>query len=568
MRLIGRLIILALLVAVVWSLFFQDRSPDVNPGSVVVLDVGGDYVEGPAPSALARLLGEGRTPLLSLYSELRKAERDPRVHAVVLRIGPTGMAWAKAQEVRDALGRLKQAGKQTVAYVELEPIGGAVEYYIASAAEKIWMAPGARIPFVGLAAEYLFLGGMFDKIGVDLEVERVGPYKTAADFLAGRSMSDANRDMANWLLDSVDEQFVNGIAEGRGLDPAAVRAAREYAPSAPDQLISAGLVDAVGFMDDVLDELGPERDVLYREDWALVKVGGFEPRARVALIYGSGNVVSGEGERTRRGDPVLAGTTVARNIREAAEDPEVDAILFRIDSPGGSALASDMVWHATQEARKEKPVVVSFSDVAASGGYYVACGADAILAQPGTVTGSIGVLMVRPVIARLYEKLGIGHEVITRGDGSRLFTSTVPLSPEERKQLGEEVERTYQLFLDRVEAGRELPREAIDKVARGRVWTGAQAKEHGLVDELGGIYASVAWIRRRLELPEDADVAMLVYPPPQTLAVQLSEAFRQGVHAVAPRLPIPKAAERALVWLESVATGAPVLVPEFMVEIR
>ncbi len=568
MRLFGRLIILALLLAVVWSLFFQERSPDVNPGSVLVLDVGGDYVEAPAPNALARLLGEARTPLLSLYSELRKAERDPRIHAVVLRISPTGMAWAKAQEVRDALVRLKEAGKETVAYIEMEPLGGAVEYYIASAAEKIWMAPGSRIPFVGLAAEYLFLGGMFEKIGVDLEVERVGPHKTAADFLAGRGMTDANREMANWLLDSVEEQFIGGIATGRGLDPEAVRAARDYTPSSPDQLIAAGLADAVGFLDDVLDDLGPERDVLYREDWALVEVAGFAPLATVALVYGSGNVVTGDFERTRGGAPVLAGTTVARNIRDAADDPEIDAILFRVDSPGGSALASDLVWHATQEARKEKPVVVSFSDVAASGGYYVASGADAILAQPGTVTGSIGVLMVRPVVGRLYEKLGIAHEVLTRGDYSRLFTTSEPLDADARKKLGEEVEGTYQLFLDRVEAGRELPREAIDKVARGRVWTGAQAKDHGLVDELGGIYASVAWIRERLELSENADVAMVVYPPPRPLADQLAEALRQGVQIAAPRVTLPRSLEQALLWLETVATGAPVLVPEFTIEIR
>lgn len=570
MRVIVRLLIVAVLVAAVWSVFFRESSPDIAAGSVLLLDVEGAYIEAPEPPVLARLLGETGTPFLRLYSNLRKAERDPRLSAVVLRIGPVQMGWAKAQEVRDALTRLRAAGRKTVAYVEIEPIGANVPYYIASAADEVWASPGTRIPFAGLAAEYMYLGGLFDKVGIDLEVERVGPHKTAADMLAGRGMSEPAREMANWLLDSIDAQFVGGVAESRRLDPASVRALVEQAPAAPADLQEAGLIDHVGFLSDVMDALG-DRPLVTEEEWALVDPAalGFDPRARVALIYGSGNVVTGDAQRTRRGAPVLAGRTVARAIDEAAEDDSVQAILFRIDSPGGSALASDVVWHATQQAREKKPVVVSFSDVAASGGYYVACGANAIVAQPGTVTGSIGVLMIRPVLTRLYEKLGIGTEVLTRGAGARLFTSSVPLDDAQRKRLGEEVERTYQLFLDRVVAGRGLDRAALDKVARGRVWTGEQALTHGLVDELGGLHTAVARVRTELSLDADADVGLVVYPPPEPLAAQLAQTLSGAMmRAARSGLPLPAPVVQALAWLEALPVNAPLLLPPMAVEVR
>jgi protease-4 len=207
--------------------------------------------------------------------------------------------------------------------------------------------------------------------------------------------------------------------------------------------------------------------------------------------------------------------------------------------------------------------------VAASGGYYVAAGADAIVAQPGTVTGSIGVLMIRPVLAQLYEKLGIATEVLTRGDGARLFTTSLPLDPEQRERLGEEVERTYQLFLDRVVAGREIDRAALDKVARGRVWTGEQALSHGLVDELGGLHAAVGRLREELGLAEDADVGLVVYPPPQPLAGQLAEMLQGAMlRAAGPGLPLPAPVRQSLAWLEALPANAPLLLPPLAVEVR
>jgi protease-4 len=562
-----RLLLLLVLVAGAWY-FFTSRGADVPEGSVVILDVQGEYIEAAEPPLLSRLLAAPRVPLLRLYSDLRKAERDERVHAVVLRIRNLEIGWAKAQEIRDAILRLRAAGRRTVAYLEFEPIGGNPEYYVASAADRVYIAPGTALPFVGLAAEYLFLGGMFDKLGVDLEVERVGPHKTAADFFAARSMSDANREMATWLLDSIESQFVGGIAQARGIPEARVREAIAAGASSPEELQAAGLVDGAAFFPDVVEELGAERPVLEPETWARVEPVGFEPKARVALVYGSGNVISGEGDRRPGGGPVLASATVSKAIEDAAKADDVAAILFRIDSPGGSALASDVVWNATQRARAKKPVVVSFSDVAASGGYYVACGADAIVAQPGTITGSIGVLAIRPVIRRLYEKLGVGFEAVLRGEHADVFALSQPLDPASRAWLGAEIEETYQLFLDRVTAGRELDRAAVDAVARGRVWTGEQAAKHGLVDGLGGLHGAVAAVREKLGLAPDADLELVVYPPPRPLAEDLAQLL-QGARASAPLpIPLPRALREALAWIETLPPGAPALLPPLALEVR
>jgi len=571
MRRLVRVLLVVAVLAGLWLYFLAPREPDVPPGSVVVVDLHGRYVEAASPPLLARMVGDPDRPFLGLYSALRKAERDDRIHAVVLHIRPLQIGWGKAQELRAAIERLGEAGRRTIAYIEVEPVGANIEYYVASAADEVFLAPGARIPFVGLAAEFLFLGGLWDKLGVELEVERVGPYKTAADFLAGREMSEPHREMANWLLDSLNGQFVDDIARSRGLEPARVHEAIATAATTPAELRDAGLVDGTTYLPQLLEGLGEDRTVLRHGQWAQVSPEsvGFEPAARVALVYGAGNVVTGEGDRTPRGNPVLASETVSKALRDAAEAEDVDAILFRIDSPGGSALASDLVWQASQRARREKPLIVSFSDVAASGGYYVAAGADAISARPGTITGSIGVLTLRPVLAGLYEKLGIGFETITRGEHANLFTLTEPLDAGERELLAEQVEDIYRLFVDRVVAGREIERERMDEIGRGRVWTGAQAAERNLVDSLGGLYGAIDRLREALDLAPDADVALVIYPPPKPLATQVAEALGATLRARAGwPVPLPGPLEKVAAWVETLPTGGPVLLPPLAVEVR
>ncbi|MEE9609457.1 MAG: signal peptide peptidase SppA [Myxococcota bacterium] len=540
--------------------------PLVEPGSVLVIDLSGDYVETAEPPLLARLAGERIRPFAALLSDLRKAERDERLAGVVLRIRSLDIGWAKAQEMRNAIRSLGAAGRRTIAYLELESLGANLEYFVATGAETIHMAPGTRAPLVGLAAQYFFLGGLWEKLGIEFEVEAIGQYKNAADVIAGRKMTEAHREVATALLDSIDAQFVAGIAEARGFSEAFVRDAIDQAPVSPEEMRALGLIDEVSFYDEVVDSLG-DGPVIHGDRYAQVDPAslGFQPVASFALVYGSGNVVMGRGSSSPSGAPVLAADTVSAAIDAAAEDDGIDAIIFRVDSPGGSALASDMVWRAVERARSSgKPVIASFSDLAASGGYYVACGADAIVAEPSSLTGSIGVFVLRPVFAGMLEKLDIGVESQTRGAHADLLVGSRPLSEASRARLRDEIQSIYDLFVERVAAGRNLDPERVDALGQGRVWTGAQAAEIGLVDELGGLREAVNRAKQMLDIDPAADVELIPHPPPRSLREQISEALKR---VVVSELPLPRSARRLEQWL-ALATGVPALVPPFVLDVR
>jgi protease-4 len=565
-----RRVLFALIVLFAIAWWVSPKGPAIEPGSVLVVDIEGSYVESAEPPLLARLAAKPPRPLASLLSELATAERDPRLAAVVLRVRGLDLGWAKAQEIRDAIARLGEHGRRTIAYLEAESFASNREYYVASAAQELFVSEATRAPLVGLAGEFLFFGGLFEKLGVEIEVERVGQYKSAVETFAGRQMSDAAREMETALIDSIDEQFVTGIAHSRSLTPEAVRAAIDAAPAEPGELEKLGLVDGTLGFDEVIARAGGgpevEEDVYSRVDPASV---GFKPVAKFALVYGSGMVQSGEGNAGPSGSPVLASETVSKALEDAADDPEISAIVFRIDSPGGSALAADVVWNAARRARaKGKPLIASFSDLAASGGYYVAAGADAIVAQPATLTGSIGVFVLRPVIAGLLAKLEIGVEAITRGAHADLQLASRPLSPESRARLRREVYSVYELFVKRVADGRPLDVPGVDAVARGRVWTGAQAAERGLVDQLGGLHTAVDAAKTRLKLDPNADVALVPYPPPRPLAEQIGEMFGQlRIQAQAPH-PLAEWLRPVESWLSAAADRQVLALLPFSVEIR
>jgi protease-4 len=563
-------VLVGILILVGLAFLFLPRGPRIAPGSVLLFDLEGAYPEMPAPPLVARLLGRHVTPFPAVLSELAKAERDDRLATVVLRIRSLSVGWGKAQELRDAIARLRARGRRTIAYLEVEQYGSNLEYYVAAAADRVVLAPGTRSPLMGLAAEYLFLGGLWAKLGVELEVERIGAYKSAAETLAEREMSAPNREMAEALLDSIEAQFVAGIAEGRKLEPAAVRAVIDAAPMTAEEFLAAKLVDRIAFLDQILAE---ESGSLVRaREYAAVDPAsvGFDPVAQVALVYGSGSVVTGEGGESPTGVPVLASQTVSEALADAAEDPEIKGVILRIDSPGGSALASDLVWRATQEVRRKgKPVVASFSDVAASGGYYVACGADAIVAEPGTLTGSIGVFVLRPVLRGLFEKLDVGVASLTRGTHAGFLLSNEPLSPATRERLRSDVRGVYDLFVSRVAEGRSLAPETVDGVGRGRVWTGAQAEERDLVDRLGGLREAVNLVKERLDLRPDQDVALVPYPRPRPLLERIAENMRgAAAQASIDALPLPAGLRKLAVWLAAVPVETPVLVPPVVVDIR
>ncbi len=564
------MLLAVLLLALGALLLWGDRGPSIADGSLLVVDVEGEYLEASSAPLAARLLGAERRPLAALLSELAKAERDDRIDTVVFRIRPLGIGWAKAQEIRNAMRRVGEGERRTVAYLELESFAANLEYYVATGAEEIRVAPGSLGPVLGLAAEYLFFGALFEKLGVDVEYERVGEYKSAVETFAEEKMSTAAREMANSLLDSIETQFVAGIAESRELPTSVVREAIDHAPGAPAELLERGFVDEVGTFQELLEERG-EPPLVTQEEYAGVPLEdvGFAPQKRIALIYGSGMVVVGDGDVSPRGSLVAASTTLARALDDASEDPEIAAIVLRVDSPGGSALASDIVWRAARRARgRGKPLVASFSDVAASGGYYFSSIADRIVAEPASITGSIGVFVLRPVLGDLFARLGVGVAVLTRGAHADLQLASKPLSPGTRRRLRALVQEAYGTFLARVSEGRELPKERVDALGRGRVYTGEQAADAGLVDVLGGLREAVDEAKREAGIDPEADVELVPYPPPRPLAEQLTELLGASVRAGELRELLPARLGSVAELLLELPSGAPVLVPPLFPTIR
>jgi protease-4 len=542
--------------------------PNIEAGSTLVLTLEGSYAEGADAPLLARFLGAGEGSLLGIYSAFRKAELDPRIARVVVRVRGLGIGWGKAQELRAAVARVGAAGKETIAVLEAEGFG-AGSYYVASAAQRVVVTPASRSPLLGLATEQLFFAGLFEKLGVMVEYERAGDYKSAVEPFTAEKMSDASREMTNALLDSTEAAFIADVAKARGLEPDAVRALVDEAPSSAAELLAAKLVDEVAYYEDVVKGA----PVVKQEDWALVDPAslGVKTEATFALISGSGMVLTGSGEISPTGDRVMAADTFVSAVREAIDDAEVTALLVRIDSPGGSPLASDLMWRALRDARAAgKPVVVSFSDVAASGGYYVASAADTIVSHASTLTGSIGVFVIRPSLGGLLAKAGITTETLQRGARADLLFGGQPLTEGARAVLKKDVEGVYEQFVARVAEGRGMEPDAVKKIGGGRVWTGAQALEIGLVDELGGLYEAAIAAKKAVGLKEDAAVALKTFPAQETLVEQLGQLLR-GARVQSATAPL-QALPRELRDLHTLATqlplGAPLLVTPSLTLLR
>ncbi len=562
------LVVLGLLVAMFW--FGEEPGPVIDADSTLVLEIGGAYAEASQAPWISRLLGEGSPPFSGLLSLFDLAERDSRLGTVVLVIRPLDIGWGKVGELREAIGRLEAAGHRTLAYLEMATFSGSREYFLASAADEVWVVPAGSVPVLGLAAEYFFLGGLWDNLGIEFDVAKAGRYKSAVEVYTATGMSEPSREMANSLLDSTNDFFLSGIAQGRGMSVEEVRAAIDHGPILPVDLESLGLIDGVEHLDVLLDALGEA--VVEHDEYAAVSPEevGFAPVARAALIYGSGPVVSGWGARSPGGESVFAAGRVAESLERAAEDPSIDAIILRIDSPGGSALAAEEIWRSIGTAQQAgKPIIASFSDVAASGGYYVAVAADEIVSNDATLTGSIGVFALRPVLAGGLAKLGVSSESLTRGRHADFMLSNPPLSPSGRKRLQAMVLQIYDLFVSRVAEGRGMERDAVDRVGQGRVWTGSQAYELGLVDFLGGLHTATDRVRRRLNLAADADVALVPFPPPRSLSEELTDALDVRLaQMVEARLPLPEALRSVQSWLADLPMGSPLLVPPYLIEIR
>ncbi|MFF0248478.1 signal peptide peptidase SppA [Streptosporangium sandarakinum] len=488
---------------------------------VLELDLTEGLLDGPPADPLNAVLSMRRPRLSDVLSGLKRARTDTRVKALVVKIGTRPLGLAMVQELRQAVARLREAGKLTVAFAESfgEFGAGTVPYYLATAFERVYLQPSGDVGLTGVAIEQRFLKGALGKLGVDYQIGQRHEYKTAANTYTQDHMTEAHRESMGRITESITEQVVAGIAEGRGMEPAKVRELVDQGPFIGAEAVEAGLVDRMAYRDEVYDEVkkaaGEDSRLLYVARYARGPIAKKLPRPGedvVALVHGNGAVRLGRSGRSPLGGGGAMGSdTVCAALRAAREDDHVKAVVFRVDSPGGSYVASDAIWREVVLTRKAgKPVVVSMGDLAASGGYMVSMAADAIVAQPGTLTGSIGVFGGKAVIGGLLEKIGISSETVGEGANAGMFSPTNAFSEAQWARVNAWLDRVYDDFVAKAAEGRDLPRERVHELARGRVWTGADAHAHGLVDELGGLEDALALARKKAGVAADAPVR--VYP--------------------------------------------------------
>jgi protease IV len=493
------------------------RPADVPARGYLDVPLAGPVSEVAPPDALVSfLLGTRPLALHDLWSNLRKAKVDDRVQAVVLRLGLLQCDWAKANAMREAVLDFRRSGKKVYALIEEAPDFD-MEYYIATGCDRIILHPLGWLGVNGLGGYVPFLKGALDKLGVRAEFERVEEYKTAANVFTEKGFTPAHREEMETYYGDLFAQYVAVAAKARGKTEAEFKALLDRGFFQGEQAKAAGLVDDCLYEDEVqalLQRDGRSIAAIGFDDYTRVKPSslGLENGLHtVAVIYATGTIMSGESM-----PEVMGGATVARWIRAARTDPGINAIVLRVDSPGGSSVASDVIWREVALARKVKPIIVSMSDVAGSGGYWIAMSATKIVAEPQTLTGSIGVLAGKFSIDGLLSKLGVTAERLVYGEKADVFSPFRPFTAEERKILKDQILWAYVQFLNRAAEGRGLTREQVDAVGRGRIWTGRQAKDLKLVDELGGLTMALGLAKKEAGIDADEDVSLDIWPRKRT----------------------------------------------------
>ena len=480
------------------------------------IDLTAPPADPPAGDPLARLGARGRPQRGPLLRALHEAGSDRRVVGLVAKVGGA-LPWALAQELRLGVAAFAASGKPTVAWAESFGQGASdlPAYVLASAFDELWLQPSGGLNLLGVALETTFLRGALDKLGVEPELEGRYEYKNAVDRINRTELTPAHRESLERLSGSLVDEAVRAVAAGRGLAADEVRSLVDTGPRTAEEARRAGLVDRLGYRDEVYasvrKRVGDRAALLFADRWrprarpTLPSLPG-RPRGHVALVEVRGGIVAGPSRRGPMGRSV-GSDIVTADLRAVLDDDAARALVLHVDSPGGSAVASDTIWREVCRVRDAgKPVVVSMGAYAASGGYYVACPADVIVALPATLTGSIGVFGGKFVVTGLLDRLGLTTGDVEVGARSRMYSSRRPFTDDERERVDAALDAVYEDFTSRVAEGRGLTREAVEQVARGRAWTGADAHGVGLVDELGGLHDAVRIARERADLPEHAPV--------------------------------------------------------------
>jgi protease-4 len=510
-------LVFALLMAVTVVSFFItsfSQTPTVRVRSYLDIPLGGELVEWSSPNWYNTLfLGGPPLSVHDLWLNLKKARSDRRIQAVLLRLNLLLCDWAKVSELREAVLDFRRSGKKIIAYIEEAPDFNK-EYYLATACDRIIMHPLGWLGIIGLGGHVPFYKKTLDKLGIQAEFEHVEEFKTAASQFTETGCTPAHKLMMDSIYRDLFDQYVQTVAQARKKSEEEIRRLIDKGFFQAEEALQAGLVDGLMFEDELPSLWDKEGELkaakVSHQDYAKIKPEalGLNRGRKIALIYAQGTILGGESLN----DQMIGSQTLSRLIRRAREDKSVEAVILRVDSPGGSAVASDSIWREMALTKKVKPVVVSMSDLAGSGGYWISMAAHKIVAQPQTLTGSIGVLAGKFNFQGLYQKIGFTSERIAYGAHADIFSTFRPFTPEEKALLKKQILWIYDRFLSKAAEGRNLTKDQVNKVGRGRVWTGHQARLNGLVDELGGLNRAIELAKELAGISAYQEVRLEVWP--------------------------------------------------------
>ncbi len=517
---------LALVIFVLAAVRLGSRPPQIPSAGILVLTLEGEIPERPGLEIPLPFFENLSAPTVRDHWEaLRKAAADSRIRAIVFMPQGLRTGWGKLEEIRDDLVAFRKSGKPVYAYLR-DP--GTREYYLATGCDRVYMTPEDELDLKGLRIELTYLKKTLDKIGIQVEVEHAGKYKDAPDMFTRTSMSPETREVMNSILDDAYDQLVGTLAASRRKTPGQMRATIDAGPFTAQQALAAGLIDGLLYQDQVFGELqrrlklaGIHRVPVRNYMRVPPQSVGLETGRRIALVVAEGDIVRGEPGDTVSNEGFISAAEMSTLLRRVRDDGSIKGVIVRIDSPGGDSFASDEIWREMDLLSKKKPLVISMSDLAASGGYYMAMTGDPILAYPATITGSIGVFFGKVDLRGLYDKLGVQKDLLSRGRFADIDSDYTPLTDAARKKLRASIDAFYTSFVQRVAQARRRSYAQIEPVAEGRVWLGDQAKANGLVDELGGLDHAIEAVKQRAGIPRSEQVQLVSYPPRRSLFEQL-----------------------------------------------
>lgn len=522
---IGLITSFILIIGLLLLILKSTSSPRVHSKTVLEIDIGMGLIET-RPDALIYQLTRGeQLQIRNIVTLLEAAGKDRKIKGIVARIAGAPINYADAQEIRDAVQRFRTTGKTAIAYAETfgETGPGNSSYYLATAFDSIFLMPSGDLGLTGILSQSPFFKGTLEKIDVDPQLAARKEYKTALNQFTEGNYTQQHREMSQAIVNSVLNIFLSDIATSRKIDKIKVSNLVSQGPFTADQALAAGLVDGLQYRDQVYDNLknkyGKNTHFLCISNYAKRSRAVKRGRKAIALIYGEGAIVQGKSSyNPLSGEVTMGAQTIASAFRAAIKDKTIGAIVFRVNSPGGSHIASEVIWRETVLAKKAgKPVVVSMGAVAGSGGYYVSMNADKIIAHPSTITGSIGVVGGKFVTQGLYNKLGVTFDHVSTSPNATIWSSINSYSEEQWNYLQQNLDTVYNDFVSKVASGRNIPIDKVKNIAKGRIYTGAQALELGLVDTLGGFYEAFTSAKMLMGIPATSSIPVKIFPKKRSI---------------------------------------------------